>query len=78
MDGFLSTYDGSTPTNMVNSGPVYFSPNANQRPLASIGGLSSWLAGYPGAVGYSVVLYYSAAVGGPNVEGYVNPRLAIL
>jgi hypothetical protein len=72
MDGFLSSYDGSTPTNMVNNGPVYFSPNANQRPLASIGGLSSWLAGYPGAVGYSVVLYYSAAVGGPNVEGYVN------
>jgi len=72
MDGFITTYDSSTPSPLVNNGPAYFAPNANQKPLASISGLTSWLAGFPGAAGYDVVLYFSAAAYGPTVEGYLN------
>ena len=74
MDGFINTYAGGPASFMTNNGPAYFAPNANQTPLATISGLNSWVAGYPGAVGYNVVLYFSEVAGtySPTVEGYVN------
>ena len=72
MDGFIDSYDGSTPNLLSNNGPVYFGTSANQLPAISINGLSSWLANFPGAVGYNVVLYFSPAAYGPVIKGYVN------